>query len=134
MSLTQESIRDTLSGVIDPNTGKDFIASKSAKNIQIDGGKVSLDIELGYPAKTQIDSIKQLIDAALRALPGVTETHVNVSVKVVAHAVQRGEVDEQRKKHHRSRERKGRGREVHHRGEPGTGTGCRGRAGGATGC
>jgi ATP-binding protein involved in chromosome partitioning len=90
MSLTQESIRDTLSGVIDPNTGKDFIAGKSAKNIQIDGGKVSLDIELGYPAKTQTDAIKQLIDAALRPIPGVTEVHVNVSVKVAAHAVQRG--------------------------------------------
>jgi ATP-binding protein involved in chromosome partitioning len=90
MSLTQEFIRDTLSSVIDPNTGKDFFTSKSVKNIQIDGAKVSLDIELGYPAKTQIDTLKQLIEAAVRALPGVTDVQVNMSVKIVAHAVQRG--------------------------------------------
>ncbi|MFZ9367790.1 MAG: P-loop NTPase, partial [Burkholderiaceae bacterium] len=90
MSLTQEFIRDSLSSVIDPNTGKDFVTSKSVKNIQIDGTKVSLDIELGYPAKTQIDTLKQLIEAAVRALPSVTDVQVNMSVKIVAHAVQRG--------------------------------------------
>ncbi|MFM7657698.1 MAG: P-loop NTPase, partial [Burkholderiaceae bacterium] len=90
MSLTQESIRETLAGVIDPNTGKDFVAGKSVKNIQLDGGHVSVDIELGYPAKTQLESIKQLITDALRAVPSVTTVTVNVSTKIVAHAVQRG--------------------------------------------
>ncbi|MFM7482900.1 MAG: iron-sulfur cluster assembly protein, partial [Burkholderiaceae bacterium] len=90
MSLTQESIRETLAGVIDPNTGKDFVAGKSVKNIQLDGGHVSVDIELGYPAKTQLESIKQLITDALRAVPSVTAVTVNVSTKIVAHAVQRG--------------------------------------------
>ncbi|MFM8462912.1 MAG: iron-sulfur cluster carrier protein ApbC, partial [Burkholderiaceae bacterium] len=90
MSLTQESIRETLAGVIDPNTGKDFVAGKSVKNIQLDGGHVSVDIELGYPAKTQLESIKQLITDAFRAVPSVTAVTVNVSTKIVAHAVQRG--------------------------------------------
>ncbi len=90
MSTTVDSVRDALSRVIDPNTGKDLIAGKSVKNVQLDGGNVSIDVELGYPAKSQIDGIRQHVIDAARALPGVNNVSVNVSVKIVAHAVQRG--------------------------------------------
>ena len=90
MSLSTDSIRDSLARVIDPNTGKDFVSGKSVKNIQLDGGRVSIDIELGYPAKTQIESIQQQVREAITPIPGVSAVVVNVSVKIVAHAVQRG--------------------------------------------
>ena len=50
MSMSVEAVQKALSELIDPNTGKDFIASRSAKNIAIDGDHVEVDIELGYPA------------------------------------------------------------------------------------
>ncbi len=90
MSITIDSIRNALSQVIDPNTGKDLISSKSARNLQLDGGKVSVDVELGYPAKSQTELIRQLVVDAVSPLAGVSTVHVNVSVKIVAHAVQRG--------------------------------------------
>lgn len=90
MSITLETVRDALSAVIDPNTGKDFIATKSAKNIKIDGTNVSLDIELGYPAKSQIEPLHAAVTAALNALPGVGQVSANVYVKIVAHAAQGG--------------------------------------------
>ena len=90
MSITLETVRDALSAVIDPNTGKDFIATKSAKNIKIDGTNVSLDIELGYPAKSQIEPLRAAVTAALNALPGVGQVNANVYVKIVAHAAQGG--------------------------------------------
>jgi ATP-binding protein involved in chromosome partitioning len=90
MSITLEVVREALSAVIDPNTGKDFIATKSAKNIKIDGANVSLDIELGYPAKSQIEPLRAAVTAALSALPGVGQVSANVSVKIVAHAAQGG--------------------------------------------
>ncbi len=90
MSLTVESIRDALSRVIDPNTGKDLVSSKSARNIQLEGGKVSVDVELGYPANSQTELIRQLVADAVGTLPDVGAVHVNVSVKIVAHSVQRG--------------------------------------------
>lgn len=90
MSVTIEAVKAALSQVIDPNTAKDLISSKSAKNIQIEGGKVSLDVELGYPAKSQIESIRTAVQQAIRALPDVAEVHVNVTMKIVSHAVQRG--------------------------------------------
>jgi ATP-binding protein involved in chromosome partitioning len=90
MSITLEAVREALSAVIDPNTGKDFIATKSAKNIKIDGANVSLDIELGYPAKSQIEPLRAAVTAALSALPGVGQVGAHVSVKIVAHAAQGG--------------------------------------------
>jgi ATP-binding protein involved in chromosome partitioning len=90
MSITIESVQAALGTVIDPNTGRDLLSSKSAKNIKIDGANVSLDVELGYPAKSQIEPIRVAVTAALQALPGVQQTNVIVYAKIVAHAVQRG--------------------------------------------
>ena len=90
MSITLETVREALSSVIDPNTGKNFIATKSAKNIKIDGANVSLDIELGYPAKSQIEPLRAAVIASLSALPGMGQVNANVYVKIVAHAAQGG--------------------------------------------
>jgi ATP-binding protein involved in chromosome partitioning len=83
-------VKAALSQVIDPNTGKDLIASKSAKNIRLDGADVALDVELGYPAKSQLDTIRKATIAAVRQVPGAGNVSVNVYAKIVAHAAQRG--------------------------------------------
>ena len=49
----QEKIREVLSGVIDPNTGKDLVSSKALKKVTTEDGKTTVQIELDYPAKTQ---------------------------------------------------------------------------------
>jgi ATP-binding protein involved in chromosome partitioning len=90
MSTNVEAVRAALAHVIDPNTGKDLVSSKSAKNIQVDGGHVSVDIELGYPAQSQLGLIRNSVIDAIRPLEGVANVSVNVQVKIVAHAVQRG--------------------------------------------
>ena len=90
MSTTIDAVKAALSAVIDPNTGKDFISSKSAKNIEVDGDHVALDVELGYPAKSQIDPIRTTITAALLKVEGVAKVHVHVYAKIVAHSAQRG--------------------------------------------
>src|SRR5713101_3772925 len=90
MPVTQEQIHSALKEVLDPNTGKDFYATKSAKNVSVESGNVSLDIELGYPGKTQFDSIRKLITGKLRGIPGAGKITVTVSQKVASHSVQRG--------------------------------------------
>ncbi|GGC74863.1 iron-sulfur cluster carrier protein ApbC [Undibacterium terreum] len=90
MSMTTEDIKAALSKVIDPNTGKDLVSSKSVKNIKIDGADVSLDVELGYPAKSQIEGIRAAATAAVVAVAGTGKLSINVYSKIVAHAVQRG--------------------------------------------
>jgi ATP-binding protein involved in chromosome partitioning len=89
-TLNSDRIQNALKEIIDPNTGKDFLATKSAKNIKISEGKVSLEIELGYPAKSQFELIRTMVAEKLRALPGVSGVTVQVSSRIVSHAVQRG--------------------------------------------
>ena len=90
MSITSEAVKQALSAVIDPNTGKDLATGKSVKNIRVEGSDVSFDIELGYPAKSQFDGIRKAAIAAVRAVPGAANVSVHVYSKIVAHTAQRG--------------------------------------------
>jgi ATP-binding protein involved in chromosome partitioning len=91
MSFTESDVQNALKNLIDPNTKKDFVSGKSVKNIKIDGANLTLEISLGYPAKSVWDEIKAMVESHLKAaLPGVGKINANVSSKVVPHAVQRG--------------------------------------------
>ncbi len=90
MAVTEQQVQDALKALIDPNTKKDYVSTKSARNIKIDGDKVAVDILLGYPAKSQLEPIRKEIAAMLKSIPGVGNVTVNVSMKIVSHAVQRG--------------------------------------------
>jgi ATP-binding protein involved in chromosome partitioning len=87
---TQEQLLAALASVKDPNTGKDFVGSKSVKNVQVEGGDVSFDLELGYPAKSQAPEMRRALVAAARTVPGVGNVSVNITTRVTAHSVQRG--------------------------------------------
>lgn len=90
MSVSVENVNEALKSVLDPNTGKDFVTSRCIRNLTVDGGKVRFSVELGYPARSQIDLIRKRVTDAVTALPGVTAVEVEVCSKIVAHAVQHG--------------------------------------------
>src|ERR1700719_2989127 len=83
--LDLSQVNQVLSSVIDPNTGHDFVSSRCARNIRVDGQRVSLDVELGYPAASQLELIRELIRAALKRA-GAVEVEVAVSMKIVPHS------------------------------------------------
>ena len=87
---TQDQLLQALAAVIDPNTGHDFVTSKSIKNLHVTDGDVVFDVELGYPAKSQIASFRKSLIAAAKSVAGVDNVSVNVSVKIASHSVQRG--------------------------------------------
>ena len=90
MALSEFAVTDALKSVIDPNTGRDFVSTKQLKNLKVEGGDVAFDVELGYPAKSQIAALRKALIAAVRTLPGIENVSVNLATKVTAHAVQRG--------------------------------------------
>lgn len=91
MSFSEADVQGALKNLIDPNTKKDFVSGKSVKNIKINGNDVSLDILLGYPAKSVWGEIQAMVESHLQsALPGAGKVSAQVSSKVVPHAVQRG--------------------------------------------
>ncbi len=91
MSFNETDVQNALKNLTDPNTKKDFVSGKSIKNVKVSGNDVTLDVLLGYPAKSVWSEIKTMVEAHLKsALPGVGSVTANVSSKVVPHAVQRG--------------------------------------------
>ncbi|MDO9149319.1 MAG: iron-sulfur cluster carrier protein ApbC [Hydrogenophaga sp.] len=90
MAVDQQALLAALQAVTDPNTGKDFVSTKAVKNVQTQDGDVSFDVELGYPAKSQMPSLRKALIAAAKGVPGVDNVSVNLSMKITAHAVQRG--------------------------------------------
>jgi ATP-binding protein involved in chromosome partitioning len=90
MALTEQALQAALQTVIDPNTGKDFVSTKSLKNLQIKDNDVSFDVVLGYPAKSQIPTLRKDLIAAAKTVAGVSNVSVNISSVIAAHSAQRG--------------------------------------------
>lgn len=90
MPISESQAQSALQELTDPNTRKDFVSGKSVKNLKVDGADISLDVVLSYPAKSVLEDIRRMVAEKLKALPGAGRVSVNVSSKIVTHAVQRG--------------------------------------------
>ena len=90
MAVSEQQVMDALKAVIDPNTGRDFVSSRAVKNLSITDADVAFDVELGYPAKSQVAAFRKALVAAAKTVAGVENVSVNVDTKIVSHAVQRG--------------------------------------------
>src|SRR3569832_2996442 len=90
MAVSELQVQTALKELVDPNTLMDYVSTKSARNIKIDGGAVSVDILLSYPAQSQLPVIKQQVEDKLKSIDGVTGATANVSFKIVSHSVKRG--------------------------------------------
>jgi len=86
--MSKEQIESALSEVIDIHLEKDLMASKAIKNIEIDGDKASIKVVLGYPAAGYFGELTQLITDKVTAIDGINSVDVNISSKIVSHAVQ----------------------------------------------
>ena len=58
MAFTEADVQACLATVVDPNTGRDFVAGKSVKKITVTGADVAIELALGYPARSQHESMK----------------------------------------------------------------------------
>ncbi len=90
MSISELQVQTALREVVDANTGKDLVTSRVAKNIKVAGADVSFDVELGYPAKSQIDALRRQVIEKVKGIAGVGNVSANVYSKIVSHSVQRG--------------------------------------------
>ncbi|MCY7305617.1 MAG: iron-sulfur cluster carrier protein ApbC [Rhodoferax sp.] len=90
MAVSEPVLMEALKSVVDPNTGRDFVTTRAIRNLSITEGDVAFDVELGYPAKSQIPGFRKALVAAAKSVAGVDNVSVNVNVKIIPHAVQRG--------------------------------------------
>ncbi|HEB96162.1 MAG TPA: iron-sulfur cluster carrier protein ApbC [Sedimenticola thiotaurini] len=87
--VTREAVEEAIKGYVEPHLEKDLVAAKSVKDVTIDGDRVKVDIELGFPARGFVDEIGKAVQERVEALDGVSGAEVNVTWKVVAHSVQK---------------------------------------------
>jgi ATP-binding protein involved in chromosome partitioning len=90
MRVDKAAVDAALTQVVDPNTGRDLVSSKCIKGVSIEGARVVVRVVLGYPARSQYETIRARVSGALGSLPGVDAVEVDVTHEIVAHEVQRG--------------------------------------------
>ena len=86
--LTKEQVEAALKQIDDPYIGKNLVASNTVKGIDIDGGKVSVTIKLGYPAKGIVNDLAKDVEAKLLDA-GAESVDANVGWVIEAHTVQK---------------------------------------------
>lgn len=86
--IEKTDVENLLKTFIDPNHDIDLVTAKSVKAIIIDDLNVSVKLELGYPAKTYIEELKAEVEQLLKTLEGISKVSVEISVRIISHAVQ----------------------------------------------
>ena len=90
MAISEQQIQSALSDIVDLTTGKDYVTGNEARNIKINNSDVSLDIVLGYPARSVIEGIREQVTDRLKTIPGIARVDVNITSRIAPHSVQRG--------------------------------------------
>ena len=89
-SLDKLHVENVLKTFIDPHTETNLVSARFVKKIEVLGNNVSINIELGYPAKSYVTQLKaELEQLLLKALPELEKLELSVSVNIVAHSVQK---------------------------------------------
>jgi ATP-binding protein involved in chromosome partitioning len=83
------AVRQAVARLIDPHTGTDLDSARAVRAVGIDGGRVAVDVRLGYPALGWHDALKAMVVEAVMAVPGVEHVEVAVESRVQAHRVQK---------------------------------------------
>jgi ATP-binding protein involved in chromosome partitioning len=87
---TQVQIEDVLAQHTDPYLGTDLVTAKAVRNILIEGGNVTVELELGFPSKVYGPILSGEIGRLLQNTAGVERAAVNVRSNITSHAVQKG--------------------------------------------
>ncbi len=87
--ITKESVEAALKGFIEPHLDTDLVSANCIKNIAIDGDKVTVDVQLGFPANGIEQDTVSAVKAAVEGADGVSSCAVKFSWKVAAHSVQK---------------------------------------------
>ncbi len=90
MAITDKEVEALVKDQIDPNTGKTLGSAKALRQLKVEGGAVTVDLVLGYPARTLGTAVREALTTTLQKLPGVTDVTVQIDWRIKAHAVQAG--------------------------------------------
>ncbi|MDD3447849.1 MAG: iron-sulfur cluster carrier protein ApbC [Gammaproteobacteria bacterium] len=88
--ITREQVETALKAYVDPYLEKDLVSAHAVKDIRVEGGKVTVQVELGFPNAGYRSQLAADVEAQIRGIDGVEAVAVEVNTKVTSHAVQKG--------------------------------------------
>lgn len=80
--VSESSILKVLGEVNDPDLNRDIVSLGFVKNLKVQSGKVSFDVELTTPACPVKDQLKNQCYEKVKAIPGVTDVEVKMTANV----------------------------------------------------
>ncbi len=87
-AITEDHLRELLGAIADPHAGASLAETKAIRAVGVDGDKVAVEIQLGYPAREWRKGFAQRIKATLEADPAITQVTVAVTTRIATHKVQ----------------------------------------------
>jgi ATP-binding protein involved in chromosome partitioning len=87
-NIDKSDVENGLRSFIDPNHGNDLLSAKSVKTIRIDDEGVKVKLELGYPAQSVLETMRQQIEDHLKAVLVAEQVSVELVVNIISHSVQ----------------------------------------------
>jgi ATP-binding protein involved in chromosome partitioning len=79
-------VRQILGGLTDPHSGATL--DQAIRAIGVDGARVSVDLQLGYPAAGAIEAISERVRDALQADAAIESAAVSITSRIHVHKVQ----------------------------------------------
>ena len=88
MSVTREAVETVLRQYTDPHLNQDPVSAGCVRSIDIQGDRVSVQLELGYAAGLFRSGWAQMLAMAIEGLEGVNRADVQVDCVIRAHKAQ----------------------------------------------
>ncbi len=80
-----EAVQQAIKGYCDPYLNVDLFAAGAVRKLEVDSGKVELEVLLKYPSEFLKDGIAQMLKIAIENVEGIEEADVEVSWQVEPH-------------------------------------------------
>jgi hypothetical protein len=126
MAITVEQANEALKRVVDPNTGKDLVSSRSARNVRATAAtSASTSSSVIRPEPDRVDPARRHRCAEVGGCGERQRQRHHEDRRALGAAQPQG--DAERQEHHRRRLGQGRGRQEHRGGKPGARAGGRRR-------
>ncbi len=87
--LDKTQIEQLLTDNPDPYLESDLISAGVVKQLEVKAGKVILTLQFGFPVAAYELILREQLTQLLQQLKGVEEIELNISSKIIAHAIQK---------------------------------------------
>ncbi|MCG8323944.1 MAG: iron-sulfur cluster carrier protein ApbC [Thiotrichales bacterium] len=88
--LNQDSIKAAIAQYQDPYLGTDLVSARAVKDISVDAGKVSIQLEPGFPCLGHHEELRGAVSAILGHMQGVSGVDIDIETGIASMAVQKG--------------------------------------------